>query len=200
MTTVQLSSGTIAVRLAGFERVAGLLGDLDVPIASVVSAVAVSNGLRATRGLRAPASPSRAGSRSALGAVGPGAATSRCVADRPSCCGCRGSGTTRSWSPRRTPSGSPPGCSRAHRGLRAARHSPDARSHLHQRRVPAGRHAQHAEPGAARSCPPAQRQRADRPRRQPQAAAPRHPGAAGPGAEQCWIRHPPLRPSRSRRK
>jgi uncharacterized protein len=54
MTTVQLSSGTIAVRLAGFERVAGLLGDLDVPIASVVSAVAVSNGLRATRGLRAP--------------------------------------------------------------------------------------------------------------------------------------------------
>ena len=54
MTTVHLSSDAIAVRLSGFERVAGLLGDLDVPVASVASAVAVSDGLREARGMRAP--------------------------------------------------------------------------------------------------------------------------------------------------
>ncbi|HKG50793.1 MAG TPA: alpha/beta hydrolase [Actinomycetales bacterium] len=54
MSTVQLVGGILAVRLTRFERVGGLLGDLDVPLAAVVSSVAVPDGLRAARGLRAP--------------------------------------------------------------------------------------------------------------------------------------------------
>ena len=54
MSTVQLVGGILAVRLTRFERVGGLLSDLDVPLAAVVSSVAVPDGLRAARGLRAP--------------------------------------------------------------------------------------------------------------------------------------------------
>jgi hypothetical protein len=54
MSTVQLTGSILAVRLTRLERIGGLLRDLDVPAHAVVSAVAVPDGLREARGLRAP--------------------------------------------------------------------------------------------------------------------------------------------------
>ncbi len=54
MSSVQLAGGTLSVRLTRLERVGGLLSDLDVPLAAVVSAGSVPDGLREARGLRAP--------------------------------------------------------------------------------------------------------------------------------------------------
>ena len=54
MTQVSLSNGRLTVRLRAWERVAGLLGDLDLPLTSVESADAVVDGTRALTGVRAP--------------------------------------------------------------------------------------------------------------------------------------------------
>lgn len=54
MTTVHVADDTLQVRLTPFEKIAGLLGDLDVPLSAVRAATAVPDGARAVRGLRAP--------------------------------------------------------------------------------------------------------------------------------------------------
>lgn len=54
MTQVKIDDGRLQVRLTRFEKVAGLLGDLDVPLASVTSAEAVADGLSSLTGIRAP--------------------------------------------------------------------------------------------------------------------------------------------------
>lgn len=54
MTQVEIDDGRLQVRLTRFEKVAGLLGDLDVPLASVMAAEAVVDGLSALTGIRAP--------------------------------------------------------------------------------------------------------------------------------------------------
>jgi hypothetical protein len=54
MATLQLTPQTLSVRLTRFEKIAGLLRDLEVPISAVRSVEAVDSGLAATRGLRAP--------------------------------------------------------------------------------------------------------------------------------------------------
>jgi hypothetical protein len=54
MTHVSMSDGRLTVRLRPWERVAGLLGDLDVPVTSVETADAVADGTQALTGVRAP--------------------------------------------------------------------------------------------------------------------------------------------------
>ncbi len=54
MSQVSLSDGRLTVRLRPWERIAGLLGDLDVPLTSVSAAEAVPDGTRALQGVRAP--------------------------------------------------------------------------------------------------------------------------------------------------
>jgi hypothetical protein len=54
MATLQLTPKTLTVRLTRFEKIAGLLRDLEVPLSAVRSVTAVDSGLEATRGLRAP--------------------------------------------------------------------------------------------------------------------------------------------------
>lgn len=54
MTTVHVADDALQVRLTTFEKIAGLLGDLDVPLSAVRTATAVPDGVRAVRGLRAP--------------------------------------------------------------------------------------------------------------------------------------------------
>lgn len=54
MTQVSLSDGRLTVRLRPWERIAGLLGDLDLPLTSVAAADAVPDGARAVQGVRAP--------------------------------------------------------------------------------------------------------------------------------------------------
>lgn len=54
MATLHLTSTTVAVRLTRFEKIAGLLRDLEVPRAAVVSAEVVAEPLRKLPGLRAP--------------------------------------------------------------------------------------------------------------------------------------------------
>ncbi len=51
---VRISDGRLTVRLHGWEKVAGLLGDLDVPLSAVAAAEVVPDGPRALRGVRAP--------------------------------------------------------------------------------------------------------------------------------------------------
>jgi hypothetical protein len=51
---VELSDGRVKVRLRPWERVAGLLGDLDLPITAVTAAEVVPDGTSAVRGVRAP--------------------------------------------------------------------------------------------------------------------------------------------------
>lgn len=51
---VEVSGGRLTVRLRPWERLAGLLGDLDVPVTAVAGAEAVPDGTRAVRGVRAP--------------------------------------------------------------------------------------------------------------------------------------------------
>ena len=54
MTQVSLSDGRLVVRLRPWERLAGLLGDLDVPLTAVTAVEVVPDGTRAVRGVRAP--------------------------------------------------------------------------------------------------------------------------------------------------
>jgi hypothetical protein len=54
MSTVSVSNGRLTVRLRPWEKVAGLLGDLDVPVTAVAAADAVPDGTRALQGFRAP--------------------------------------------------------------------------------------------------------------------------------------------------
>jgi hypothetical protein len=54
MATLQLTPSTLAVRLTPGERIAGLLRDVEVPLAAVRSAEVVTEPLTDLRGLRAP--------------------------------------------------------------------------------------------------------------------------------------------------
>lgn len=54
MTTIAISNDTLQVRLTRWEKVAGLLRDVDVPLSAVRAAEVVPDGLAASRGLRAP--------------------------------------------------------------------------------------------------------------------------------------------------
>lgn len=54
MTTINLSPTTVGIRLTRFEKVMGLVRDLDVPVGSVRSATVLPDGIAAARGLRAP--------------------------------------------------------------------------------------------------------------------------------------------------
>ena len=51
---VTVSEGRLTVRLRPWEKVAGLLGDLDLPVTAVTAAEAVPDGTEAVRGVRAP--------------------------------------------------------------------------------------------------------------------------------------------------
>jgi hypothetical protein len=54
MATLQLTPSTLAVRLTPGERIAGLLRNVEVPLAAVRSAEVVTEPLTDLRGLRAP--------------------------------------------------------------------------------------------------------------------------------------------------
>lgn len=54
MTTITVSPERLHIRLSRFEKFAGLLRDLDVPLSAVRSAAAAPDGLAAARGVRAP--------------------------------------------------------------------------------------------------------------------------------------------------
>ena len=54
MTSILVSDDTLTVRLPRLSRIAGLLRDQVVPRSAITSAEAVSDGLAAARGLRAP--------------------------------------------------------------------------------------------------------------------------------------------------
>ncbi|WP_456919905.1 hypothetical protein [Geodermatophilus sp. SYSU D00708] len=54
MATVTTTPQTLRITLTTAEKVLGLLGDLEVPRASVTSAEVVPDGLAGARGLRAP--------------------------------------------------------------------------------------------------------------------------------------------------
>jgi hypothetical protein len=54
MATVQLTPSTLSLRLTRGEKIAGLLRDVEVPLASVRSVEVVTDPLAAVRGLRAP--------------------------------------------------------------------------------------------------------------------------------------------------
>lgn len=54
MASISVTKSKVTLSLTTFEKVAGLLKDLEVPRSAVVSATAVDDGLKALRGLRAP--------------------------------------------------------------------------------------------------------------------------------------------------
>jgi hypothetical protein len=54
MATVQLHPPVLSLRLTRGEKIAGLLRDVDVPLAAVRGVEVVPDGVAATRGLRAP--------------------------------------------------------------------------------------------------------------------------------------------------
>lgn len=54
MTTMTISETTVHLRFRPWEKVAGLIRDLDVPVSAISSVEVVEDGLAATRGLRAP--------------------------------------------------------------------------------------------------------------------------------------------------
>ncbi|TFV44620.1 hypothetical protein [Blastococcus sp. TF02A-35] len=54
MASVQLTPGSLSVRLTRGEKIAGLLRDVAVPRDSITDVAVVADGLAATRGLRAP--------------------------------------------------------------------------------------------------------------------------------------------------
>jgi hypothetical protein len=54
MTTINLTTDRLQVRFRPLEKLAGLLGDLDVPRSSVTSVTVEPDGLAAARGIRAP--------------------------------------------------------------------------------------------------------------------------------------------------
>lgn len=49
-----LSETTVRLRFRAWEKVAGLIRDLDVPVSAIRAVEVVEDGLAATRGLRAP--------------------------------------------------------------------------------------------------------------------------------------------------
>ena len=54
MAQIRVSDGRLTIRLRPWEKVAGLLGDLDVPLTAVSTAEAVPDGTQALEGVRAP--------------------------------------------------------------------------------------------------------------------------------------------------
>jgi hypothetical protein len=54
MATVELSGRTLTIRLSTWEKVAGLHGDVGIPVDAIRSAEVVDDPLGATRGIRAP--------------------------------------------------------------------------------------------------------------------------------------------------
>jgi len=54
MTTITVTPDSLRIRLTRFEKVAGLLRDLEVPLSAVRSAEVGPDGLAAARGIRAP--------------------------------------------------------------------------------------------------------------------------------------------------
>ncbi|MCD2098071.1 hypothetical protein [Rhodococcus rhodochrous] len=54
MTTMRIDNRTLRVRLTTFEKIAGLLGNVDVPLASIRKVEVHQDGLAAVRGIRAP--------------------------------------------------------------------------------------------------------------------------------------------------
>jgi hypothetical protein len=54
MATITTTPDTLSVRFTRAEKVAGLLRDIDVPLAKIRAVVVESDGLRAARGTRAP--------------------------------------------------------------------------------------------------------------------------------------------------
>jgi hypothetical protein len=54
MASVSITKSNVTISLTPFEKVGGLLRDLDVKRSSVVTATAVEDGLKALRGIRAP--------------------------------------------------------------------------------------------------------------------------------------------------
>lgn len=54
MATVEMTPDHLVVRFTPGERIAGLLRDVEVPLASVVSVTVEADGLQAVQGLRAP--------------------------------------------------------------------------------------------------------------------------------------------------
>ena len=54
MTTAHVTADTLQVRFTRGEKIAGLIRDIDLPLAAVRDAQVVPDGLAAARGLRAP--------------------------------------------------------------------------------------------------------------------------------------------------
>lgn len=54
MTTINLTDTAVVVRFAWWEKLAGLVRDLEVPLSSVRAVELAPDGLAAARGLRAP--------------------------------------------------------------------------------------------------------------------------------------------------
>lgn len=54
MAEVSITDGRLTARLRRWEQVAGLLGDLDVPVTAVTAAEVVPDGASALQGVRAP--------------------------------------------------------------------------------------------------------------------------------------------------
>jgi hypothetical protein len=54
MTTLHIEGNDLALRFTPYEKVAGLVRDIRVPLASIRSVELVENGLSAAKGLRAP--------------------------------------------------------------------------------------------------------------------------------------------------
>ncbi len=54
MATIDINPTTLTVRFTRGERIAGLLGDIEVPLTQVRTVTVEEDGLTATRGIRAP--------------------------------------------------------------------------------------------------------------------------------------------------
>ncbi|UYP19469.1 hypothetical protein OED52_02545 [Rhodococcus sp. Z13] len=54
MTTMNIDNGTLRVRFTPFEKIAGLIGNVDVPLTSIRNIEVFEDGLSAVRGIRAP--------------------------------------------------------------------------------------------------------------------------------------------------
>jgi len=54
MTTVTIANGTLQVRFTTLEKIAGLIGDVDVPLSAIRDVEVHADGLAAARGIRAP--------------------------------------------------------------------------------------------------------------------------------------------------
>lgn len=54
MTAMEITNGTLQVRFTLLEKVAGLIGDVDVPLSAIRNVEVRTDGLAAPRGIRAP--------------------------------------------------------------------------------------------------------------------------------------------------